>query len=224
MVSGGLEIHSGGYPRIFRNYGYPTIQFTGRVHEQISPSIIALGKGLADSEIIIHHLGYDQSREVMESKVKRNYTLLLQHVKEEPLNGYAWFQLGQTLAFMKMYEQSEQTLRFALDLDILPKHLVASAASSIAQMCGSRRNFQEALQWIDKSLEHAPKQINALHLKAYALLHLQRWEESEKTFEEVLKRINLKRSGSPQAGYDVAVDEKTVKEGLAKARRRSIVG
>ncbi len=44
QLDGSKEHHRGGYPRIFRNYGFPGIFFQGRVHEQITPSIFALGK------------------------------------------------------------------------------------------------------------------------------------------------------------------------------------
>jgi glycosyltransferase involved in cell wall biosynthesis len=39
-LDGNSEVHRGGYPRLFRNLGYPKVKFVGRVHEQISPSLI----------------------------------------------------------------------------------------------------------------------------------------------------------------------------------------
>ena len=78
------------------------------LHEQIGDSIFALGKSIGYTDIIITHLGYDTSREIMEAKVRRNYQLLLKHINEEPLNAYAWFQLGQTLAQMKIIDEAEK--------------------------------------------------------------------------------------------------------------------
>jgi tetratricopeptide (TPR) repeat protein len=161
-------VHSGGYPRLFRNYGHPNIMFTGRVHEQISPSLIALGKELTDSAIEIQHLGYDCDPATMEKKVRRNYELLLQHVKEEPDNAYSWFQLGQTLGFMNMDSQAISTLEFAIALGTLQPHIWASAAASISQMYGRQKNFSAALEWADKSLEQSPNQLRALNLRAHA--------------------------------------------------------
>lgn len=213
------EMHSGGYPRIFRNYGYPQINFIGRVHEQITPSILELGKGIADSDIVIHHLGYDQSREVMESKIKRNYSLLLDHIKEEPENAYAWFQLAQTLSMMKLNIQAEEAFRLALRIGKLQPHLEASAGAALAQISGNSQNFREALKWANFSLEKAPEQVYALHLKAYSLLYLKRFEEAEQAFLEVLRRIDSKRS-TPKTGFDIDVSKETILDGLRKAHAK----
>jgi hypothetical protein len=46
-------------------------------------------KNLVRSDIIIEHLGYNLSADEMHLKVQRNYKMLLEHVNEEPTNGYA---------------------------------------------------------------------------------------------------------------------------------------
>jgi predicted DNA-binding protein len=89
LLDGNSEKHRGGYPRLFRNLIYPNIHFIGRVHEQISPSIISMQKNILRSDIVIEHLGYNLSSEEMHEKVQRNYKMLIQHVNEEPTNGYA---------------------------------------------------------------------------------------------------------------------------------------
>ncbi|MGB9851401.1 MAG: glycosyltransferase [Candidatus Kapaibacteriota bacterium] len=219
QMDGGTEVHRGGYPRIFRNLGYPKIKFIGRVHEQIAPSIFQNGLSIQFSDIKILHLGYNQSREVMEQKIKRNYRMLIQHVKEEPLNGYAWYQLGQTLAQMSLSNEAEKAIRMAIQTKTLSKSVFASAASTLAKMVGNKGNYEEALYWAEKSLEMAPDQIYALHIKAYALLYLQRFEEAEQHFHEVLRRINEKK-GIPLTGFDIIVPEHIVLKGLDMAKRR----
>ncbi|MFN3781747.1 MAG: glycosyltransferase, partial [Candidatus Kapaibacteriota bacterium] len=186
QMDGSTEVHRGGYPRIFRNLGYPKIKFVGRVHEQIAPSIFQNGLSIQFSDIKILHLGYNQSREVMESKIRRNYKMLIQHVKEEPLNGYAWYQLGQTLAQMGLANEAENAIRMAIRTKSLSNSIYACAASTLAKMVGNRGKYQEALYWAEQSLQRVPDQIYALHLKAYALLYLQRFEEAEQVFLEVI--------------------------------------
>ncbi|MCL5991705.1 MAG: glycosyltransferase [Bacteroidetes bacterium] len=222
QLNGSTERHRGGYPRIFRNYGFPKISFQGRVHEQITPSIFALGKLINFSDILIEHLGYNQSREVMEAKVKRNYAMLIEHVQEEPLNAYAWYQLGQTLAQMKLIEEAEKTIRFALQLGNLSDSVYSSATSTLAQLVGNKKNFDECLYWADKSLEKAPGQVYALHLKAYALLYLNRFDEAEQLFNEVLNRLRAKK-GVPHSGFDIVIPEEIVMKGLNQARERKII-
>lgn len=225
LISGKSEIHRGGYPRLFRNFGYPKISFTGRVHEQITPSILALGKSLIFSDIVIHHLGYNRSREEMEQKIKRNYSMLIQHVKEEPLNAYAWYQLGQTLAHMRLIKEAEETIRFAIESGNLSNSVCASACATLAQLTGNQRKFDEALYWAEKSLEKAPEQMYATHLKAYALMYLGRYNEAENAFNETL-RIARKKKGVPLSGFDIVVPEEAIFKGLEelKEKRKSKSG
>lgn len=218
--STGTEIHKGGYPRIFKNLGYPTIQFSGRVHEQITPAIFRAGKTLVHSTIEINHSGYDQSQVVMQQKITRNYTLLLQHVREEPNNAYAWFQLGQTLAQMQLWKEAEDALRFSLSLGTLSSSVAASANAAMSQICGNSKRFEDALQFANTSLFHAPNQVYAKHLKAYSLFHLQRLNESEAIFEEILSILQQKNSSVPMTGFDIELPIQAVFDGLTAVKQR----
>lgn len=219
QMDGSTELHRGGYPRIFRNLIFPKIRFVGRVHEQIAPSIFENNLQIAYSDIKIHHLGYNQSREVMEQKIRRNYRLLIQHVQEEPLNGYAWYQLGQTLAQMSLFNEAERAIRMSIQTKTLSRPIFANAASTLAKMLGNNGNYTEALHWAEKSLESVPDQIYALHLKAYALLYLKRFDEAEMAFNEVLSRLRTKK-GMPMTGFDIQIPEEIVLKGLEMARGR----
>ncbi len=212
------EVHTGVYPRLFRNYGYPNIKFQGRVHEQISLSIIELQKEIVSSEIIIDHIGYDLEKEEMEKKLKRNYELLIRHVREEPENAYAWFQLGQTLARMSIVQEAEEALKLSLQIGGLATHIEASASAVLAHLCGNLKRFDEALQWANHSLEKVPQQIFALHLKAFALLSLGRYKESEITFTEVLERKKLSIETHINTGFEVSIDENIIIRGLHEAK------
>ncbi len=219
QLTGDSEFHRGGYPRIFRNYGFPQIYFKGKVHEQITPSIFALGKNIDFSDVTITHLGYNHSREVMEQKIKRNYNMLIKHVQEEPLNGYAWYQLGQTLAHMHLAKEAESSIRFAIESGTLSASVYASAAATLSQLVGNRKSFEESLYWAEKSLEKAPSQAYALNLKAYSLLYLGRCAEAEEQFIEVLSRLrNIK--GVPRSGFDIVINESIVQHGLSEARKK----
>lgn len=218
--STGTETHKGGYPRIFRNLGYPAIQFSGRIHEQITPAIFRAGKTLVHSSIEILHTGYDQSNEVMQQKIKRNYTLLLQHVREEPNNAYAWFQIGQTLAQMHLWKEAEDALRFSLSLGTLTSSVAASANAAMSQICGNSKRFEEALQFANASLVFAPTQVYAKHLKAYSLLHLGHLNQSEALFEEILSLLQQKNSSVPMTGFDIELPIQAVFDGLTAVKQR----
>ncbi|GAB1430470.1 hypothetical protein MASR2M18_13030 [Ignavibacteria bacterium] len=210
------EEHRGGYPRIFRRL--PGIAFHGRVHEQITPALLGSGKQIALSDVVILHLGYNQSREILEQKTKRNYELLLRHVREEPENAYAWFQLGQTLSRMGLTKQAEDALRFAIELGSLTPTISAVATAALAQIAGNSRRFAEALQWAEQSLQFAPEQLYARHLRAYSLHHLGRNKEAEREFLELLERRKNYNS-KIHSGFDVFIPEDAVLQGLADSRK-----
>ncbi len=218
-LDGSSELHRGGYPRLFKNYGYPSVHFKGRVHEQITPSIIALDKVFVMTDIKINHLGYNQPREVMENKIKRNYKMLLAHIKEEPTYGYAWYQLGQTLAQMKIFNEAEESIRFALKCGDLSDSIYASATATLAQLTGSQKKFAEALYWAEESLKKAPEQLYSISLKAHALLYLNRLEEAEEYFKLLLKLKDSKR-GVPLSGFDIEVPDKIIEQGMAELNKR----
>ncbi|GBD07708.1 SPBc2 prophage-derived glycosyltransferase SunS [bacterium HR21] len=183
---GSQELHYGAYPRLFRNYGYPTIRFHGRVHEQISPSLVALGVQVVNSPLRILHLGYDQSPEVLQAKVQRNYRLLMRQVQEEPLDAYSWFQLGQTLARMHFLPEAEEALRFALQLGTLSPGVAAAAALVLAQLALRGKRFNEGLSWAEYALHHAPDHMYGLFLKAQALRLLGQQEAAAAILERLL--------------------------------------
>ena len=217
-LDGSAEKHRGGYPRLFRNLGFPNIKFMGRVHEQISPSIIAAKKIILASDIIIEHLGYNLPHEDMEKKVKRNYNMLLAHINEEPTNGYAWFQLGQTLGQMGMATEAENATRFAIECGNLSDSVYASAAATLAQFTGRKKNFAEALHWSNESLSKAPNQLYGLSLKAHALLYLGRKKEAEPVFIEALN-FSKSNPSMPKTGFDIEVSEDILLKGLAESRK-----
>jgi len=217
-LTGGKEMHRGGYPRLFRNLGYPKIHFKGRVHEQITPSLKDNNLNIVPSDVVIEHLGYDRSREEMEKKVKRNYKLLLDHVREEPLNGYAWYQLGQTLGQMGLFEQSENAINFAIQTKALSASVLASAYSTLSQYAGRQKKFKEALAYAEQSLQHGPNQIYAMNLKAYALTFLGRKEEALKLFHKILDLYENAENSIPNSGFDIVLSKDIVYKGIEMAQ------
>lgn len=220
LTGGESDVHRGSYPRIFKNLGVDKVRFQGRVHEQISPSLKENNLKLLQSDIIIYHLGYDQSREIMEGKIERNYKMLLQHVREEPTNGYAWYQLGQTLGHMNLKKEAEETIKFALKCGNLSPMIEASASASLSQFTGNDKRFEEALKWANHSLNLVPNSLYAMNLRAYSLLHLGKFDEAEKEFEKTLELKSKFYSNAPTSGYDVDIPKSVIEDGLNKARNR----
>jgi len=141
-------------------------------------------------------------------------------VNDEPTNGYAWFQLGQTLGRLKLVEQSIMALEFAIGTDTLSDSIKASTYSSLSQLKGVMKEFDKALDYAEKSLQITPNQLFARNLKAYALLHLGLFEQSQLMFEAILATFDTKANS--QIAFDIEVPKSIVLKGLEMAKKRSL--
>lgn len=218
QANGGVETHRGAYPRLFRNYGYPRIAFRGRVHEQITPAILECGGVIVQSPIVIWHSGYDVPLDRLDAKVRRNYRLLIEHVQQEPLNAYAWFQLGQTLARMQLIDQAKGAFEFALTIG-LSEPLRASAASAMAYLCGVQQRYADALRWAEESLRIVPDQVLALAYKAHALEALGHFEQARGAFAELLARLDSAASHL-SVGFEIELDRNRLEQKLRALEAR----
>ncbi len=78
--------------RLFRNL--PSIRWKGRVHEQIRKAVLDAGGEVCDTEVTIHHLGY-QDAQTRQLKAKRNLRLSLKQHAEDPTDSFVLYNIGQ---------------------------------------------------------------------------------------------------------------------------------
>lgn len=204
--AGDISNQRSGYPRFFRNYGYPTIAFTGRIHEQISYSINELNKTIAMSDVVIHHLGYNATPEVISNKIVRNYTLLIEEIKDSPQDPNAWYHLGQTLGLMNLEKESEDAFKMAVSLGTLKDSVLCSAYAILGQFALQRGNLEEALNYYEASLEKVPEQQGTSYSKA--LIHLQLGQpELALELIENIKKVQENNKTRISAGFDVDIPQ-----------------
>jgi glycosyltransferase involved in cell wall biosynthesis len=77
--------------RLFRNE--PEIRWKYRVHEQILPSLRALGTNVLWSDVVIHHQGY-QDKDLRRRKLDRDSRLLTKENSDCPDDPFTLFNLG----------------------------------------------------------------------------------------------------------------------------------
>ena len=155
--NGKLFDYSGFYPRLFRNCGFPLIYFFGKIHEQIAPSIINLGLDIMPSNLKIIHEGYILNQKEMNEKVKNNLNILIQHIKDEPQNGYTWYQLGNTFFQMKDEKTAEELLINAVKCGNLSTFLQSNTYLVLATISLRKNNFEQAKYFAQESLNLYPK-------------------------------------------------------------------
>ncbi len=143
------------YVRLFKNS--PDIKFTGKVHEQITNSLIENGYQIYHSKIIINHIGYDVSKEEKEKKAKRNLELLIEEY-DLSKSSYSLFQLGQTYFILENYDKAREIFLQLIKQDDLDSTLKAEAYAYVAQIEHSKFNSIDAEKLIDKAIELNPRQ------------------------------------------------------------------
>jgi glycosyltransferase involved in cell wall biosynthesis len=94
------SIHT--YTRIFRND--KRFYFSGRIHEQIRPSIENAGFKIADSKILIKHSGYNKESI---SKYQRNLELLKLDLEDNPNDDFVKFHLANTYFALKDFDAAK---------------------------------------------------------------------------------------------------------------------
>lgn len=162
-------MYTGKYPRFFRNIGYPVLHFFGKVHEQISTSLLERNYQMLESPLIIEHHGYAISQQEMSDKLKRHLKTLREHVEQEPYNGYSWYHLGNTLFQMKQYSECREILENAIKCDNLSKLLSANTSILISRVYEELKDMKSAMDWAHKALSYIENYEFALKRKAEIL-------------------------------------------------------
>ena len=163
--------------RIFPNI--KGLQFTGRVHEQISIALKKKNVPVALCDAKIKHYGY-QEKELLRKKLERNKRLHELEIEEDPENFYALFFLGRTLKGLGERERSLACLERVIDLGAGyddPEVMVVALLDMAAILCELGRE-QEAVSLLSKRLS----MFNSSSLITFTLgelyFKLKRYEES----------------------------------------------
>jgi glycosyltransferase involved in cell wall biosynthesis len=90
LSKGGIREHA--FTRIFRNN--PGIRFNGKIHEQISDSILDMNLEIADTDIIIQHYGYHT---IEPERIERNRELLKTELAEQGEDPWLKYHFAETL-------------------------------------------------------------------------------------------------------------------------------
>jgi len=178
------------FPRLFRNR--PGIQFEGRIHEQVSPSIAWVGGTVSPSEIRVHHRGYHGLWVDLSAKRQRNIRLLSRQLADHPEDPSAHFHLGEVYALEGRIGEAIACYRAALSLPGLPPTNRSVARRSLAACLLNRQRFEEAWQECGLALEEDPGYAMPHLTGAIALGKLGRYEAAIKQIDLYLAKANRK--------------------------------
>jgi tetratricopeptide (TPR) repeat protein len=211
------------YPRLFRRL--PAFRFEGKVHEQIIPSIRRAGYEPFNSSLMIDHLGYAQSPEIIASKFQRNVELLREQVATQGSDPYMRFQLGNTLALLGRSEEAMAEMRMALRLaSNLPK-LKATILNGLSSICADEGRIDDGIHFAAESLRIARFQVTARWLLATLKMGKQDFEGALPVLQEMIRIQNSPARGeSLDVGFDASIplNEAHFRLGLCFYKQRSL--
>jgi tetratricopeptide (TPR) repeat protein len=176
------------FPRLFRNV--KGVQFEGKVHEQVSPSLERLGIKTEISQIVIKHTGYALAASDIKAKARRNAELLLKEVSERPGDALVLFHLGEAYSMMERYEDAVESYNKALSAGRLDKVVRGALLQNKGTALVKLKQYQEAIISLKKAREVDPELLTVHLVLASALFGMKKFARAE---QEVLDYIAVSR-------------------------------
>jgi glycosyltransferase involved in cell wall biosynthesis len=138
------------YLRLFSNS--PEIKFEGKVHEQLEPSLTKNRYQLLHTNILIHHIGYSNSKEERQKKIERNLHLLKEEFASTK-SPYSLFQLAQSYNLLNERLDAFKSYKSAGESAGLDRSLRAQCFAYLAQMAYYDHKSIEADRFIQFSIK-----------------------------------------------------------------------
>ena len=140
--------------RLFRNH--PQIRFSGRVHEDVSKSLLSMGQShWPDSGVVLADHGYVQAEE-RDHKRQRNLLLLRLVHQEQPNEIFPAYKLATTLLH-EYPEEGQQVLQKVVELiDELPSTdwlglaYLPKLVAAVVDMWRGQGRLEESALWCEK--------------------------------------------------------------------------
>jgi tetratricopeptide (TPR) repeat protein len=201
--------------RLFRNDS--RIRFEGIIHENIWPGIqryrAARGGEIADSELVLDHVGYHGAQE---HKHRRNLPLLLRELERDPEHVYCWYHLGLVYRGLGHVERAREAWRSAIAVarrNKGPWWANSPAYVELIQLelaCGNGAN---AL--LPEALERFPGHAQLHWLRGQALMRDERFEEAIPLFSRLVRWREDGFNRDEAVGYDERMFNELAYERLA---------
>ena len=176
------------YIRFFRNH--TEARFEGKVHEQITQSLEKLRFKFIHSDILIHHIGYDISKEGKKQKALRNLKLLEEEyvaTKSE----YVLFQIAQSNFILENYETARENFLQLINSKSLNNQFKAESFSYLSQIFFNNFQNEQTEHYITEAIRLNNTQTFYHLLRSKVLLRIGNISEAKK---ELLKALELSKN------------------------------
>jgi glycosyltransferase involved in cell wall biosynthesis len=171
------------YPRIFRNS--PQINYSGRIHEQISDSILALGYQIAPSGIIIYHYGYKSHDS---GRISRNRDLIIQELNESPDDPWLIYHLAETEFADKNFNEAGKYFIRIYDSSELSTEQREISMIRLAQVCMKNDDINGIMKWTNFKSREFNREGLRLYVRGAGKLMAQNFDDAKRIYNS--KEVN----------------------------------
>jgi GT2 family glycosyltransferase/Tfp pilus assembly protein PilF len=183
--------------KLFRNM--KGLQFEGRIHEQILPSLRAHGgHKVARCEAVVLHSGYDTSVEGQARKRKRDMGLLCLELRERRYHPFVLFNIGMTYHYTGDHRRGERWLKKCIEFSPETDSHVRKAYSLQAVSQRELGRAEDCVATLERGLQMVGADPDISFQLGLTLANLGRIDEAKRHYEAALK--------SDVAGHFSSVD------------------
>ena len=210
--------------RLFRNH--PQIRFSGRVHEDVSKSLLSMGQGnWPDSGVVLADHGYVQPQE-RDRKRERNLLLLRRVHQEQPNEIFPAYKLATTLLHAHPEEGQHMLEKVVELIDGLPSTEWSGLAylpklvAAVVDIWRGQGRLEESAQWCAKL--HAVVGDPLCFATGMAMAKAGRADEADKLLSRYLELPNPRTHQLMEpAPNEQAVSACLALAGLARKNKRT---
>ncbi len=211
MLTGAYCYHSIAH-RLFTNHH--GIKFSGKIHEQVSPSAKTIDAIERDSGIVLDHLGYGLAAAEMAKKFKRNGHLLEKQVADEPNNAYAHYTLAQNYGLQENLTAAIEHYQRALDLKQLDRSMTASLLNSLGDIHRLNQDWSPASECARQSVKLFPRQVAGNYLLYQVASATGDQSAAIKWLEKTAQNNHLLVTLPKQLATDIQIDDLRLQHNL----------
>jgi len=171
--------------KLFRRL--PAIAFTGRIHEQVLPSIRRLGGDVEWADIYITHSGSDHTPEGRLRKQSRDLRLLELELAEDPDNTFTLFNIGMTLIDMSRPADAVNSLCRSLQMADKGDSHTRKIYALLVQAYAELKRPESALKTCVQGLSACPMDPELLFRKGVLEQTVGQLDQAERSFKAVVE-------------------------------------
>ncbi len=199
--------------RLFTNHR--GLRFSGRIHEQISPSAKKIAASERTCLVMLDHLGYSFSGIDKTRKQDRNRKMLENELLKNPANAYNHYTLAHNYKLDNKLDAAAKHYLKALELDQFESAMQASLMNSYADTLLDLGRLAEALPFIERSLD-LHKNQNAAYFLKYRVAELEhRSQDAIQALEDLaLRQEQIQKQGT-SISTDIEADHIVLRKTIA---------